>query len=133
MQAGYPEAVSSERAKIRGADGVRRTGRQNCGVRKHREYAAGTAESKTLGMHGNWVPSGHARTERPSASPAKSANPLDVEQISADPRQPPTASRDSASVSRGTLCVQTSKVRTVCVRSASTDLCGGCRVTRLAA
>ena len=55
MQAGYPEAVSSEKAKIRGADGVRRTGRQNCGVRKQREHVAGTAESKTLGMHGNFT------------------------------------------------------------------------------
>ena len=31
---------------------------------------------------------------------------------------------------RGTLCVKTSKVRTVCVRSARTDLCGGCRADR---
>ena len=55
MQAGYPEVVSSEIAKIRGADGVRRTGRQYCGVRQPREYAAGTAESKTPGMHGNFT------------------------------------------------------------------------------
>ena len=32
MQAGYPEVVSSEIAKIREADGVRPTGRQQCGV-----------------------------------------------------------------------------------------------------
>jgi hypothetical protein len=46
--------MSSEIAKTRGADGVRLTGRQNCDVRK-REYVAGSAESKTPRMHGNFT------------------------------------------------------------------------------
>jgi len=42
-----------------------------------------------------------------ATSSAEPKNPLDVEQISGDSRKPATASRDSASVSGGALCVET--------------------------
>src|ERR1035438_6818806 len=53
-----------------------------------------------------------------AASPAESTNPLDMGAISGETRAPDSGSRDPASVSGGTLCVQTSKVRTVCVSPA---------------
>ena len=67
MQAGYPEVVSSEIAKIRvptassSAEGNTEVGAN--------ASASGPAESKTPGMHRNWAPSGHARTERPRGHP----------------------------------------------------------------
>jgi hypothetical protein len=64
MQAGYPEVVSSEIAKIRGADGVRRTGRQHDGARPPKR---GLAESKTPSMHGNFT---HENRETPLPSAA---------------------------------------------------------------
>jgi hypothetical protein len=67
MQAEYPEVVSSENVKISSADGVRLTGRQHCGARQKRERAAGTAESKTSRMHGNFT---HENRETPLSSEA---------------------------------------------------------------
>ena len=63
------------------------------------------------------------------ASAAKPAKPLDVEAFHGATRQLATRGRDPTSVSERALRRQTSKVRTVCVSSASTGLCGGRRVT----
>ena len=60
---------------------------------------------------------------------AESTTPLDMGTFSGKPQPSDPGGRDPASVSRGALCVQPSQVRTVCVRSARTDLCGGCRAT----
>src|ERR1700684_2379118 len=60
-----------------------------------------------------------------ATSPAESTEPLELGAISREARTLDPGSRDPASISGGALCDQTSKVRTVCVRSARTDLCGG--------
>ena len=60
---------------------------------------------------------------------AESTKPLELEGFLGATRTLDPGSRDPASIPGGALCVQTSKVRTVCVRSARADPCGGCRVT----
>ena len=65
---GIPEVDELRNREIQGADGVTLYGRQPGGVRQ-RKCIAGPAESKTPGMHRNWGPSGHARTERPRYRP----------------------------------------------------------------
>ena len=63
MQAGYPEVVSSEIARIR-APAASSSAEGNTEVRVNAS-ASGPAESKTPCMDRNWAPSGRARTGRP--------------------------------------------------------------------
>jgi hypothetical protein len=56
-------------------------------------------------------------------------NPPDVDQLLGETREPATGSRGSAPILTFALRGHISEIRTVCVRSASTDLCGGCRAT----
>src|ERR1035437_8409002 len=55
--------------------------------------------------------------------------PMDVDPFSGATWCIDPPSRGSTPVAEWAVCRQISEVRTVCVRSASTDLCGGCRVT----
>jgi hypothetical protein len=57
--------------------------------------------------------------------PADPTKPLELGTISGASRTLHTGSQDPPSVSGGALCVNPSNVRTVCVSSARTDLCGG--------
>jgi hypothetical protein len=59
----------------------------------------------------------------------ESTKPLELGALSGETRTLDPGSPDPAFVSGGALGVQTSKIRTVCVRSVRTDPCGGCRVT----
>ena len=75
------------------------------------------------------VPQRRASQMAEPASAAKSKESLDVGTISGAARRLAAASRDPATVARRAVCGQASEVGTVCVRSASTGLCGGCRAT----
>src|ERR1035437_3080265 len=55
--------------------------------------------------------------------------PMDVDPFSGATWCIDPPSRGSTPVAEWAVCRQISEVRTVCVTSASTDLCGGCRVT----
>ena len=72
MQAGYPEVVSSEIAKIRDADGVSHTGRQQSGARQTPARHS-PAESKTPRMHGNFT---RENREAPLLSAAGRGGPV---------------------------------------------------------
>ena len=65
MQAGYPEVVSSEIAKIRDADGVRQSGRQYCDVR---QIASAWQALRSQRPHA-CMETSRARTERPCGYP----------------------------------------------------------------
>ena len=54
---------------------------------------------------------------------------MDVDQLSGATGSTHPQSRGPTPLAECAVCGQISKVRTVCVRSASTGLCGGCRVT----
>ena len=67
MQAGYPEVMSSEIAKIRSADGVRLTGRQNCGARSS---ASASRALRSQRPHA-CMETSRTRTERPCCHPRR--------------------------------------------------------------
>src|SRR5262249_22613938 len=65
MQAGYPEIVSSEIVKARGADGVRLTGRQHCGARQNASAPRALRSRRPQAC----METSRARTERPGGRP----------------------------------------------------------------
>ncbi len=75
------------------------------------------------------VPAGNRATLAVDAGAAQSAQPLDVGAVPASHGPLSASTEGPTPLSFGAVLRQTSEIRAVCVRSACTDLCGGCRVT----